>query len=317
MGGRQRQQRPRRVAEARGCRKGWTAWVSAVAAELDAIGERSRAARLRGCGRKSLAAHCVCGATHAHPLISCGLRVCPWCARRDAARRAERLAAAMAQLAREHPRKRWRFVTLTGPWDPADPDQVSVRGLRERVSKLWAKWSRIWPELRRRCGVVAATAACESSDRGHVHLHIAVLSGWIDPGWLAGLWGAHVDVRAITQRGHKEIAKYLAKTHSPADLQWVAGKHRRTIHPRLAARWESATAGRQMRRSYGQLRGLVGDGDLLAADTDPADADVRRCDACGLPLPPREAWQLTDTVTLARRVIRATSRIYWHFWPPV
>lgn len=301
-----------RVAEARGCRRNWRQWVMGVASELEAIGLRDRAARLRDCGVKSLTYRCTCGTRHVHVPATCGLRVCPWCARRDSAERADRLACAVRLLAKEYPRLRWRFLTLTARWDPSDENSCSVAGLRDRVSDLWRRWRVVWKALRDHCRAAGAEVACEISDRGHVHLHALVLCRWIDPGWLSGVWGDYVDVREL-RGGVREASKYVLKAPSPANLQWISGRHRKAIHWRLAARWEAATVGQHLRRCYGALRGLL-DGELLTApDTDCAT--VRHC-SCGSPLPPMHLWAWEYTVLIARNAVRAKARIHWHFRPP-
>lgn len=299
----------RRVAEARGCRKNWRQWVNAVAAELRALGQHKRANSLEICGTRALAHKCECGVRHVHPLISCGLRSCPFCSRRDASIRADNLARAMTVLANRNPTKRWRFLTLTSRWDPSDPEQVTVQSLRSRVCDLFRRWSCVWTALRDHCGAIAAYVSCELSDRGHIHLHAVVLSQWIDRGWLAGLWGAFVDVREARRNSAKELAKYATKSHSPADTQWVAGRHRRLIHPRLAARFEAATVGAHLRRSYGELRGV----DLTETNTEAVRQEWR-CD-CGRALPDARHWDVVDTFPYMRRLVRAKARIQWHFRP--
>lgn len=304
-----------RVAEARRCRKSWRQWVNAVADELRQHGSigKDRASRLEICGTRALAHECECGARHVHPLTSCGLRVCPFCSRRDATERSEKLAKAMGLLARERPRLRWRLLTLTLRWDPSAETEVSVAGLRRRFEELWRRWGCVWPLLRRHCAAVAAYASAEISDGGHVHLHVAVLSQWINPDWLASQWGDYVDVREIKGKsGAKEVAKYSLKSHSPLDADWISGRHRRLIHPRLAARWELATARRQIRRVFGELRGLES-GEVLLPDDPPA---IPICDDCGRLLPPVGEWQPGDTVAIVRATILARARIHWHFRPP-
>lgn len=219
-----------------------------------------------------------------------------------------RLERAVTELRRRHPDLDWRFVTFTGQWDPTDDREVTVPGLYRRVSNLFRQFRSVYAQLRAHCGAVAAYVAAEISERGHVHLHCVVLSRWIDPGWLAGLWGAYVDVRAL--RGVAEVAKYVAKTHSPLDAAWIGGDSRSLIHPRLAARWEVATKRVHLRRSFGELRGLE------LPEEPPAGRDD--CCECGQPVPDwlSELWQPGSTESVARAAARAREKMRWWLWPP-
>lgn len=197
---------------------------------------------------------------------------------------------------------------MTARWDPSAQESVSVEGLRRRVSELWRRWAKLWTLLRQHCYATAAFVSCEISEQGHVHLHVALFSMWVSREWLASQWGDHVDVREAKSGSEREVAKYALKSHSPLDSGWLSGRHRRLVHPRLAARWEAATARVHLRRVYGELRDL----DV------PAEVLPRREEtcSCGAPLPSPDQWRYIETTDLAYRGIRAKARIHWHFWPP-
>jgi hypothetical protein len=54
-----------------------------------------------------------------------------------------------------------------------------------------------------------------------------------------------------------EASKYVTKSSSPQCEDWLAGEEREVMHPTLAARWELATMGRTLSRTYGALRGVA------------------------------------------------------------
>lgn len=284
-----------------------------MAAELAGLGYVDQAEALQVCGTRCLAHACRCGIRHVVPMASCGLRVCPLCARRQAAVAARELSAKVATLSRSYPRLRWRLVTLTSRWDPADPEQVSVDGLRRRAKDLWRRWSGIWPELRR-IGCVAAYVSCECSDGGHVHLHVLVLGPWLDKGWLAGLWRDFADVRDF--KGVAEVCKYVVKLQGIQDWHWLAGEHRRVIHPRLAARWWAATRRMHLHRPYGALRAASAE-----PEPEPQSQSERPTDACdcGATLPPLDQWERRNTAELLdflRRAGLGKDRVRVWTWPP-
>lgn len=298
----------RRVAEARPSRKSWRQWVLAVSAELASLGYATEAERLQVCGVRCKLHSCRCGVRHILPLSHCGLRICPFCARRESRRFSEDLAAKIEVLSRRYARYRWRLVTLTCRWDPSDPEQLTVEGLRRRAKDLWRRWSSLWPELVR-IGCVAAHVTLECSDGGHVHLHALVLGPWIDRGWIGEKWRDFVDVRVF--RGVKEITKYITKVHCSHDAEWLGGRHRRVIHPRLAARWWAATRRAHLHRSYGELRGITVDS---AADS-ATPTQPQTC-GCGAPLPPVGDWDSRNTAELLGFLVRAGAKVRIWDRPP-
>ena len=72
-------------------------WTRGIADELNRLGWSFTADSLLGCGSKAQVWNCQCGFERAAIGISttCGLRVCPWCARRDSQKRTARLGPAL------------------------------------------------------------------------------------------------------------------------------------------------------------------------------------------------------------------------------
>jgi hypothetical protein len=302
--------------------------VDGVAAALERIGWRRAADELRGCGKTVMVRRCDdCDLPHAEGriLVTCGLRVCPMCARRLSQRRRSRIesgfkrvpgyvearrGALLDKLVRERDRalaaadlwtaraaaartparraahegraaraaaranrlrwtgerlvdRRWSFkmITISPKWQPGDPAELSIDGLRRRVKDVWARFEAVWKgDVRyaglRLGGLTAAAVSTEISAQGHVHLHVLAYLPYVTKGWLAKRAGCFVDVREVSslKEGLGEACKYVTKLPSPGRTDWLVGARFGVMHEDLAARWLVATSRRQLARNYGPLR---------------------------------------------------------------
>ena len=104
-----------------------------------------------------------------------------------AARRVE------AEVASVH-RWRWRLITVSPKWTPADPTEVEVEGLRRRSAEAWEVWGRVWGVVGAG-GHAAAIAHIECSASGHIHVHALVFGPWRDVEDMAEAAGCIVDVQ--------------------------------------------------------------------------------------------------------------------------
>lgn len=211
----------------------------------------------------------------------CGVRCCPYCAKAAAVGESRRLARAIELLPR---RKGWglKLLTFTAWRDPSLHSAHTADALRSAIVALFSGWRNCWKFLSK-CRSSAAYAAIEISDGGHVHLHVLAFTPFVVRRHLATLFaeghnaqnagsfrwavardGQCLDLRSANKGSVHEVCKYICKGASPLDEAWLAGEaSRETLHPTLLARWDQASAGKQLRRPYGALKGL------MAADTEP------------------------------------------------
>ena len=325
-----------------------------VAAELDALGLHGAARAFEVCGQ-TVAAPCgACGEQYAAAELhaTCGLRACPYCARRNSRARGERVTRAvhrvpalteaarpevLSRLKREHDEaaravwfhaarwsraveraretdhpeahelaarhearavaaearrvalawhaKRaaakgwgWRLVTLSPQWRPADPRELTPKGLARRIADVFDRWSKVWADLS--CGGLAsAFVSIECSEKGHVHLHALVYSPFASKGFLRTRAGCFVDVRAVDGNAAvREAVKYTVKSVSPLSHRWIAGGKAHVIHPALAAAWIAATHHEQLGRVLGLVRGECDDDEAAQSPPGPPSSPpVCRC----------------------------------------
>jgi hypothetical protein len=218
---------------------------------------------------------------------------------------------------------RWRFLTLTHWWDPSDPDAIKPGAMRTRVRALFRQWSRVWSERLSVGGLAAATAKCEMSANGFIHLHVLYWGPFVVKKYveklqaeldsLAGFtWVQLARDHEETLRGQAdpedegdngewaaaEIAKYTAKAISPLSADWIAGDGRPVLHPRLAAAWQVATRGVQLVRHFGTMRAAI----ALYKQPDD-DGHWRCCVGCGHDLGMVGLWshEWTDAIARAAR----------------
>lgn len=201
----------------------------AMTEKLARVGADGHAARISGCHRAGEIELMPNGQLRPRPEYVCKQRrLCPWCARQEACRRARRLGGVMATA---NPR-RLQFATLTMANTP----------MGELPAKEAAFW-RSWDKLRRRKawadGVRASSASMETTwnrdtQTYHVHLHVALEARDV---WDGGFsWGAVqrdwedltgavvVDFRPLAGVGGVlEATKYAAKLKARGDEQTTGG----------------------------------------------------------------------------------------------
>jgi hypothetical protein len=186
----------------------------------------------------------------------------------------------------------WRLLTISPAWNPANSEELTVRGLRRRYESVVERWR----EIQRALGpAVSAVVSVEFSSGGFVHLHALVFcSEFVAKEFLAKKAGCFVDIRSLKpsyKKGRsaqdtvraalKEGVKYAIKNASPLSGEWIGGKRRKLVHPEAAARWTIAVHKRQLGRVYGEvLRDALKLTDREAT-VSPTTEPLRRCFCCG------------------------------------
>ena len=223
-------------------------------------------ARFKRCGR--------CGVVDGDSVrveVACDLRSCPPCARRRADVFRARLETSWRTGVR--PRKMGLyFLTFTLRYDPTDPADLSVEGLRRRKKVVRDAVGFVWKKCLKPNGRAMAIAV-EVSPRGAVHIH-------------ALFHGYRPDVRVLREtyqfragdspfvnckyvqkpaKAIRELAKYMMKASSPKNLRLLRGGRGEFIDPILAARAEVAFSGDRLFECLGAWRGVDDDEDLPAA----------------------------------------------------
>ena len=262
---------------------------------------------------------------------------------RSSARRDRELASAKAHDGRadaaEHRRSRaqwdryragefkswrWSLVTVSPPWDPENPDDLTVAGLRARAADAWQRWDRVWSRLSSG-GLAAATARLEASDHAHVHIHALVFGPFVLNETLRGAAGCIVDRPALEINNEsyrealadvvREAAKYCLKAGSASRQEWITGDggNHRSAHPVFAARWTIALHREQTIRYYGTMRAETLDEDEdEGEDKAPVD-DVKQqmaplCPCCGADA------LLPAVIRLTRDVAREVGAEGWRWY---
>ncbi len=242
---------------------------------------------------------------------TCKTRGCPTCAWVRAKRVSEWMGKAFDKL--DHRGHRWHMVVMTFPYDPDDPEDLSVEGLRSRVQLAARSVKYLWQhELK------VPKAGCyrtiEVSVRGHVHANLLYFGPPTNSYVLESVMqtSAHEDLdrigsihvqdvayapagkgrrnHATDPRGSREglerAAKYISKgvCHGGgnSDEEYLSNQcFVRTTDPELVARWEVATYRTQLTQKMGALRGLKLDEDGKKPHEDVDDSDVA-CGGCGV-----------------------------------
>ena len=191
---------------------------------------------------------------------------------------------------------KWSLVTISPPWNPEDPRELTVEGLKRRIDDIWERWDRVWKRLSAG-GLAAATARLEISAHGHVHVHALVFGPFVLNETLRKSAGCIVDRPALALNGDtyekaladlvREAAKYAVKAPSPSGYGFVTGdsEHGNSLHPETAARWTFATHRAQTIRHYGTMRDAVS-AEIAAQPKGEVGDDLERqsaprCPCCG------------------------------------
>jgi hypothetical protein len=104
---------------------------------------------------------------------SCKARACPACAWKKAKIVGQELEKAFDVI--EAPKGEmgwgWRFIVVTIKYDPSDPWDLSVAGLRSRARLAVRLSGRLWKDVLKAPGA-AMLRSVECGARGHVHLNL-------------------------------------------------------------------------------------------------------------------------------------------------
>ena len=205
-----------------------------LADKLDRIGRADLAWRVAGCHAGGSLGITLDGRERVRTDTRCHVRrLCAWCARGEAARRARVLRAALLEAARRY---RLQLATLT-------VSNAPVGELARRVDAVLAAWDRlrrraVWRRVIRAAALNVETTwhgaeGCECGQAGtyHIHIHVIVARPWydgtadtdldwraLDAGWRELTGGnpvdwEDVDGRTAEERGAvaAELTKYVSK----------------------------------------------------------------------------------------------------------
>ena len=173
------------------------------------------------------------------------------------------------------------FITFTLRYDPGDPDDVSVEGLKRRKALIREAVGYVWKKYLKPIGRAMAMAV-EVSPRGAVHIH-ALFHGRrpnIEKLRATYMFRAgdspFVNVQYVQRPGKaiRELAKYMMKAASPKNIRLLRGGRGAFIDPILAARAEVAFSGDRLFECLGAWRGADDDEDL-------PEAEPTTCAHCG------------------------------------
>lgn len=292
---------PSRPALFRPVRALLASWKTATAAQLEAQARlfphgklrrswKHKAADFRACGRLICLRCDSCDdvlPASITVIASCGLRICPNCARRRASALRRKLFACWEKG--EHPRNMSLYlITLTLRYDPSSEDDLGVAGIRRRKQILVRAWSRLWRRYLKPRGR-AAVRAVEVGSHGLVHVHALYHGRRPDVSSLRMLYmlivgdSPQIQVDYVRKPAHAitELAKYVTKGASPAKARSLTGLPAEFLDPVLAARVEVAFAGDRLVESYGAWRGVDPDADNDEPQETFASHACQRCGTVG------------------------------------
>jgi hypothetical protein len=175
------------------------------------------------------------------------------------------------------------LLTFTVRYDPTDPSEVSVDGLRRRKALVQEAFRHAWRRyLKPR--MHAAVSSLEVSPRGAVHLHVLYHGLRPDIVAVRELWlmrlpdSPQINVRYVQNPAGaiREVAKYVTKGASPSNPRTLRGQPGEFTDPVLAARVEVAFSGRRHVECYGAWRGADSDED------EQEEFEGAACVKCGL-----------------------------------
>ena len=245
--------------------------------------------RARQCGTELIGIQCGCGYVKGGIVADCGLRTCPYCARR----RSKNLAKALDELLCRLPSGRglgFYLLTFTVRYDPMSASDLSVDGILERsvrarrgVSHCWRRYLKMLGTDKQQSGIAWFV---EVSPRGAVHIHALFFGGRPDVEKLRMLYlervpsSPFVNVKYVRtgqrsrRKALREVCKYLVKAASPVRRNILEGGVGEFLDPRLAARVEVALFAQRLFERRGCFRGL--------GDDDADDLiDGCKCPRCG------------------------------------
>jgi hypothetical protein len=243
-----------------------------------------KARALISCGQFARLRRCdTCGVADPASVrveCACDLRSCPTCARRRADVARARLDTAWRTGARPR-RMSLYFLTFTLRYDPTNPADLSVDGLKRRKKIVRDAVGYVWKKYLKTNGRAMAIAV-EVSPRGAVHIH-ALFHGYRpDVSRLRETYqfragdSPFVNCKYVQRpaKAIRELAKYMMKASSQRNVRLLRGGRGEFIDPILAARAEVAFSGDRLFECLGAWRGLDD-------DTDLPDASPVACAHCG------------------------------------
>lgn len=174
----------------------------------------------------------VCSGDHKHDVEiyaqTCDLRICPDCARRHAARLAERYIPKILELVHEHHRSyRFRLVTFTLPYSLEDKDirKKYLKGFKQ-VERVMSDMMLVkCPDWKSEQGFIVAGEF--GAEGFKLHYHVIHYGQYLEQAELSRRWGIAtneeaciVDVRRLIKPGKevedsvREVFKYAVKFFS-------------------------------------------------------------------------------------------------------
>lgn len=283
---------------------GFRKWISASSKEMRALVDgrndefgarvRKRAKAIDFCMTWVQGRVCECGAPQPGsgkiaPMGGgpCRSRLCPRCGAARSAANSEWLQRTVdvVHAGEQRPGYAWRHITLTSEYDPFNPDDVSIEGLKRRRADLRRGFQAVWKDVlirrvefvqnktnsrvrlkvKERFEGVGAWFATEIAGRGNVHAHVLYYGPFV-PGELfrqvyeaaLGRTGfvkiQRLDGREGLDKAIREVGKYVVKSPGPKGERWLKGVGKEVIHPALAARWELACLGARLSERFGVFR---------------------------------------------------------------
>jgi hypothetical protein len=301
------------------------------ATELRVQAEK-RAAGMRECGRMMTVAQCgACGeyadGTGELVTMHCHARACPCCARAKSGQDFHDLRDAMKAVPKRDGYQ-WRMIELTLKRDPRDSRQHTIDALHERIEALFRITKHLWDTHLARQEGTAMYAKVECAGTGHVHAHLVVYAPFMPKRLVESIIGQVKDLPRGIKHGFvwidlartneeaiaAEATKYVTKSHSPMAEDWLAGDPREVMHPVLAARWELATMGTALSRTYGALREVEVDEEEKEDEVEAEGAQLPdHCEHCGVVGEMRIVTVDTETTVAAMHAkgMRALSGSRW------
>jgi hypothetical protein len=161
------------------------------------------------------------------------------------------------------------FITFTLRYDPSDPDELSVVGLKRRKLLIRDAVGYVWKKYLRKIGRAMAIAI-EVSPRGAVHIHALFHGHRPDVGKLRATYmfragdSPFVNCKYVQRpaKAIRELAKYMMKAASPKNIRLLRGARGEFIDPVLSARAEVAFSGDRLFECLGKWRGADDEQDL-------------------------------------------------------
>jgi hypothetical protein len=173
------------------------------------------------------------------------------------------------------------LLTFTLRYDPNDPNDLSVEGLKRRQRIVREAVGFVWKHYLKARGRALALGV-EVSPRGAVHVHAIYHGRRPDARTLRETYmfragdSPFVNCQYIRQpsKAIRELAKYMMKAASPRNPRLLRGGRGEFIDPVLAARAEVAFSGTRLFECMGTWRGADD-------DHDPPERALRTCPHCG------------------------------------